>query len=203
VDASLSSLLKTLSSSLSFIEVLKNMAKITRISYADYKKLKDCLARDFPSASRLARVLLEAFLFEDGAVTSDWFIREKICAKGAFTALRSRLISSGWLIFREDTRRYLAGKRLTPYIRDLESRHYAKMTDFRSLESIVTKKADQSALDRVAHDVQGLQTKMVLILKLLSELKSLQAPPPSAAAQKRSAELTDQLSQLLASQTSH
>lgn len=173
------------------------MAKITRIKYADYKKLKDCLDKKFDNSSRLARVLLEAFLFENGQITSDWFVREKLCQKGDFTAVRKRLINEEWLIFREDTRRYLAGKRLRPYISELESRRFTPLTDFRALENLVSEKADKLALAKVVDDVQDLKSQVAQIQKILAELKHLQAPPPSAAAQKRSAVLTEQLSQLL------
>ena len=173
------------------------MAKITRIKYANYKKLKDCLDKKFDNAPRLARVLLEAFLFEDGQITSDWFVKEKLCLKGDFTAIRKRLIQSEWLVFREDTRRYLAGKRLQPYILELESRRFAPLSDFRVLENLVSQKADHAALAKVVDDVQDLRSQVAQIQKILLELRILQAPPPSAAAQRRSAELTEQLSHLL------
>lgn len=173
------------------------MAKITRIKYCEYKKLKDCLDKKFDNSSRLARVLLEAFIFEDGNITSDWFVREKLCQKGDFTSLRKKLVQDEWLVFREDSRRYIPGKRIKPYIKTIESNRFTSIAEFRSLETIVSNKADKLALAKVVDDVQDLKSQVAQIQKILSELRLLQAPPPSAAAQKRSAELTEQLSILL------
>jgi hypothetical protein len=41
-------------------------------------------ALEYSAPAVLARVLLEAFLYEDGDINAEWFMREKACAKGGF-----------------------------------------------------------------------------------------------------------------------
>jgi len=172
------------------------MAKMTRIKYSEYKKLKDVLAKEgFAAASKTARVVLEAFLYEDGRITSEWFVREKLCAKGQFTELRGRLIKRNWLKFREDTKRYLPGTRLHPYLKELESSRFVTVAQFRDLEQNTS--ADRTELHRVVDDVQDLKAQMYEVKALLAELKRLQAPPPSLEAQIKSAEITERLGRIL------
>lgn len=127
-------------------------------------------------------------------ISSDGWLREGITTKGQFTKLRTKLCTLEFLVFREENKRYFVGKRLRPFVAMLEKSRTASMLDIHNLQM---SKADKSELQKVATDVSLLTQRVSRIEIILSELKSLQAPPPSAAAQKRSAELTEQLSHLL------
>jgi hypothetical protein len=188
------------------------MAKSTRVSRAEYKNLAEALgnakrtakALEYSAPAVLARVLLEAFLYEDGDINAEWFMREKACTKGGFTKLRDRLVKDGWLHFREDTKKYFAGTRLRPHVDTVKS---AKSVTFADLErkadkeeiaSLDARKVDRIEFAKVADDVQDLKAQMHEIREILAELKRLQAPPPSIEAQEQSAKLTDRLEKLMA-----
>lgn len=190
------------------------MAKITRVSKVESKNLSAAFSRakkqkisEYSSPAVLARLLLEAFVFEDKDISADWFVHEKACAKGSFSKLRDRLVQDGWIYFLEDTKRYFPGLRLKPYIDavkatkavtfiDLERK--ADKDEIRNLEAkLEAKKVDRSEFSKVADDVQDLKAQMNEIRELLSELKRLQAPPPSIEAQQRSAALTERLEKLM------
>jgi hypothetical protein len=180
------------------------MAKKTRVSAREYKPLRDAFYNaKYASSGVLARLLLEAFLFEDGDINADWFVRERVCSKGAFSKLRERLVHDGWLHFRADTKRYFPGVRLKPH---LDAVKEAKAVTFADIErkadkseiaELDDKKADKSALARVADDVQDLKAQIRQIYELIAELKRLQAPPPSAEAQARSGEIAEELQTLM------
>jgi hypothetical protein len=188
------------------------MAKSTRVSRAEYKNLAEALGNakrsgkvvEYSAPAVLARVLLEAFLYEDGDINADWFVREKACNKGGFTKLRDRLVKDGWLHFREDTKRYFAGTRLRSHLDTVKSSKSVTFSDLErkadkeELASLDARKVDRIEFARVADDVQDLKAQMNEIRELLAELKRLQAPPPSAEAQQRSAELTERLETLMA-----
>lgn len=180
------------------------MAKKTRISAQEYCKLKDAFCNaEYSAPGILARLLLEAFLYEDGNINAEWFLREKACAKGSFTKLRDRLVKDSWLYFREDTKRYFPGIRLRPHLDAVKA---AKAVTFADLErkadkdelaALDARKVDRSEFAKVADDVQDLKAQMHEIREILAELKRLQAPPPSAEAQQQSAKLTERLETLL------
>lgn len=180
------------------------MAKKTRVSAQEYRNLKDafCHAK-YQSPGILARVLIEAFLFEDGDINADWFVREKVCLKGNFSKVRERLVADQWLHFREDSKRYFPGVRLKPH---LDAVKEAKAVTFADLErkadkeelaNLDARKVDRVEFAKVADDVQDLKAQMHEIREILAALKRLQAPPPSAEAQEQSAKLTDRLGALL------
>lgn len=126
------------------------MALKTRISGRESKNLRNALCyAEYPSPGVLARLLLEAFLYEDGDINADWFVREKACTKGGFTKLRDRLAKDGWIHFREDTKKYFAGVRLRNHLDAVKA---AKAVTFADLERKADKldlalKADKSELD--------------------------------------------------------
>lgn len=188
------------------------MAKKTRVSRAEYRNLAEAFGNakrvgkvsEYSSPAVVARVLLEAFLFEDGDVNAEWFVREKACTKGGFTRLRDRLVKDNWLHFREDSKRYFPGIRLRPH---LEAVKAAKTVTFADLErkadksdiaDLDARKVDRAEFDRVADDVQDLKAKMREINHVIAEIKRRQAPPPSAQAQEETAQLTERLEQLMA-----
>lgn len=117
------------------------MAKKTRVSSTEIRNLRVALHKgDYSSATIVARLLVEAFIFDDGDINAEWFVREKACTKGGFTKLRDQLVKDGWLHFREDTKRYFAGTRLRPHLETVKA---AKSVTFADLE----RKADKSDLD--------------------------------------------------------
>jgi hypothetical protein len=189
------------------------MAKKTRVSVKEYKNLRDALYNaEYKSSGVLARLLLEAFIFEDGDINADWFVREKVCLKGSFSKIRDRLVRDRWLHFRDDTKKYFAGVRLKPYIdavkalknvtfADLERKadreEVDKKADKEALVQLDAKKVDKTEFARMADDVQDIKAQIHQINELLAELKILQAPPPNAAAQLRSGEIAEELDALM------
>ena len=180
------------------------MAKKTRISSDEIRNLRVALHKaKYASATVVARLLVEAFLYEDGDIKADWFVRERACTKGSFTKLRDRLVSDNWLHFREDTKRYFAGTRLYPHLDAMKS---AKSVTFSDLErkadreelaSLDARKVDRIEFTKVADDVQDLKAQMHEIHEIIAEIKRLQAPPPSVAAQEESARLAERLEKLM------
>ena len=180
------------------------MAKKTRVSAREYKPLRDAFYNaKYPCSGILGRLLLEAFLFEDGDIHAEWFVREKACRKGTFTKLRERLVADNWLHFRDDTKRYFPGVRLKPHLEIVKA---AKAVTFSDLErkadkseiaSLEARKVDRIEFAKVADDVQDLKAQIHQINALLSELRILQAPPPNAAAQIRSGEIVEELDALM------
>lgn len=180
------------------------MAKRTRISAKEYKPLRDAFYNaKYPSSGVLARLLLEAFIFEDGDIHADWFVRERACTKGTFTKLRDRLMADNWLHFRDDTKRYFPGVRLKQHLDAVKALKAVTFSDLErkadkdELASLDARKVDRLEFAKVADDVQDLKAQMHEIHEILAELKRLQAPPPSAEAQQQSAKLTDRLGVLL------
>lgn len=171
------------------------MAKKIRISSAESKNLRSALqAAKYSSPSILARVLLEAFIFEDGNINSDWFVREKVCTKGSFTKMRDRIIKDQWLYFREDSKRYFPGVRLKPHLDIIKESKAATLSD---IEAMGAKKADRSDLDdldnRKADKTELEITKLRLlkteknirqIAEAIRDLQEAMSPPDTAAKKK-------------------
>ncbi len=181
------------------------MAKKTRISYLEAKNLGNALHHaKYNAPCILARLLLEAFIFEDGDITADWFVREKACTKGKFTKLRERLIEDQWLHFREDSRRYFPGSRLKASLDSLKAVKWASLADLErkadkdELAILDARKVDRIEFAKVADDVQDLKAQMHEIHEIIAEIKRLQAPPPSVEAQEESARLAERLEKLMA-----
>ncbi len=187
------------------------MAKKTRITRAEYKNLAEALGSakrtgkisEYKSPAIVARLLLEAFIYEDADINSDWFVREKACTKGTFSKLRDRLVHDGWLHFREDTKRYFPGVRLRPHVQSLKASKTVSFLDLEKkadkdeIRDLDARKVDKKDFARMADDVQDLKAQIHQINALLAELKILQAPPPNAAAQIRSGEIADELDILM------
>jgi hypothetical protein len=188
----------------SFWSLIIFMAKKTRISVQEYRPLKDafCNAK-YSSPGILARLLLEAFIYEDADINSEWFVREKACTKGNFSKLRDRLVHDSWLHFREDTKKYFPGTRLRPHLQVLKASKAVSFLDLEKkadkdeIKDLDSRKVDKKDFARMADDVQDLKAQIHQINALLAELKILQAPPPSAAAQIRSGEIVEELDVLM------
>lgn len=178
-----------------------------RISASDCKLVSDCLYRSkYKGHGIIARLLFEAFIFEDGNVNSDWFVREKACTKGAFTKLRDRLIDDQWVHFREDSKRYFPGVRLKPYLdafRDLKSASLAdieamdvKKADRSELRDLDNKKADKSEFAEVKDEVQDLKARMNAIEYSVSQMIPANEPPDTPEKQKARADAIAQIAAL-------
>lgn len=185
------------------------MAKKTRVSAREYKPLRDAFYNaKYPSSGVLARLLLEAFLFEDGDINADWFVRERACSKGAFSKLRERLVHDGWLHFREDTKKYFPGVRLRHHLEavreakavtfaDLERK--ADKADLASLEERKADKADVARLDEKKADrseLQDLKARMNEIAEAVQKLQAASIPPDDEEKRKARKEATERLSSL-------
>ena len=171
------------------------MAKKTRVSTQEYKNLKNAMVfAKYKSPAVLARVLLEAFLFEDGKITSDWLVSEKACTKGSFTKLRDRLIKDQWIYFREDSKRYFQGVRLKPHLDVIRESKAATLSD---IEAMDAKKADRSDLDDLDNrkaDKKELEITKLRLLKTerniqqiaeaIRDLQEAMSPPDTPAKKK-------------------
>lgn len=188
------------------------MAKTNRVSKSESFKLLKVLSdakrlnkiSEYKSPGILARVLLETFLFEDGNISSDVFMRENVCVKGAFTKLRDRLIKDQWLHFREDSKRYFPGIRLKPYLdlikesknaslADIEAMD-AKKADRSELRDLDIKKADKADITELREDIRDIRAQLHQLFQKLDECNQ---PPPSEEKQEEARLISKQIRGLL------
>jgi hypothetical protein len=161
------------------------MAKKTRISYLEAKNLSNCFSHaKYRSPCILARLLLEAFIFDDGNITSDWFVREKVCLKGAFTRLRERLIKEQWLHFRDDSKRYFPGSRLKPHLDGLKEMKLVTQAQFERLNDQKADRSELLILDEKKVDKADLEVRLAetnsrinAIAVAVRELQDAMLPP--------------------------
>lgn len=175
------------------------MAKRTRISGAEAKKLRDALCyAKFKSPGILARLLLEAFIFEDGDINSNWFVREKVCVKGTFSKLRERLIAEQWLHFREDSRRYFAGIRLKPHLEALKRVKWATIADLelKADRSELANKADKAEVSELRDDIRDIRAQLHQLFQKLAECNM---PPPSEQKQEEARLISKQIEAMMMS----
>lgn len=173
------------------------MAIKTRISGRESKNLRNALCyAKYSFSGVLARVLLEAFLYEDGDINSDWFVREKACTKGAFTRLRDRLVKDGWLHFRDDSKRYFPGIRLRPHLEavksakavtfaDLELKADRDELDLKADRSELAQKADRSELEETRARLEETNRAMAKIADAVRDLQEAMLPPDTEEKRKR------------------
>lgn len=166
------------------------MAKRTRLSKDACIHLMDVLRKGgYKSPGTVARVFLEAIIFDDGKLNSDTFYQQKAGAMGTFTKVRDALVKDGFIAVMEPSGRILPKKRMIPYVEEAKKQTQASV-------SFVVEYVD-SRVKSVVDDVQDLKAQVHEIRFLLTELKRLQAPPPSEEAQKRSAEIAERLDLLM------
>ena len=198
------------------LEMLKKMAKSTRISRAEYKNLAEALGNakrngkvaEYKSPAVVARLLLEGFLYEDGDINADWFVRERACTKGSFTKLRDRLVADNWLHFRDDTKRYFPGVRLKPHLEVVKA---AKAVSFADLErkadrselaDLDARKADKSEVAQLESrkadrdEVQDLKARMNEIAEAVQKLQAASLPPDTDEKKEIRKETMNRLGQL-------
>jgi len=170
------------------------MAKKTRISKTESKNLANALCHakrqhkveEYKTPAILARLLLEAFIYEDGNINSEWFVREKVCSAGKFTKLRSRLISDDWIYFREDSKRYFAGSRLKPHLDDLKGTIAVTQAQFDRLNELKADRSELLILDEKKVDRAELELRLAetnsrinAIAVAVRELQDTMLPPDS------------------------
>ena len=175
------------------------MAKTTRISSKEANALGLALRRSgFQRHIILARLLLETWVWENGQMNADWFVREGACAKGKFSSLRSSLVKNNWIFFNESTYRYHPARRLLPYIKKFEQLHSATIADMMQvrtdLELKIASKADQADVNALRDDIKDIRAQLNL---LFARLDACNAPPPDAAKQEEARALTHQIRTLL------
>jgi hypothetical protein len=156
----------------------------------------------------LARLLLEAFLFEDGEINAEWFVREKACTKGTFTKLRDRLVADNWLHFREDSKRYFPGVRLKSHLDAVKASKAVSFADLErkadrsELADLDARKADRSEISDLENrkadrdEMQDLKARMNEIAEAVQKLQAASAPPDSVKKQEIRKEITNRLGQL-------
>jgi len=185
------------------------MAVKTRVSGQESKNLRNALCyAKYRFSGVVARLLLEAFLYEDGDIKADWFVREKACTKGTFTKLRDRLVADNWLHFRDDTKRYFAGTRLKPHLDVVKAAKAVTFADIErkadrsELAELDARKADKSEVvdleNRKADrdELQDLKARMNEIAEAVQMLQIASAPPDSVVKQEIRKEVTNKLGQL-------
>lgn len=178
------------------------MAKTTRVSRAEYRNLAEALGNakrvrkvaEYSAPAVIARLLLEAFLYEDANINSEWFVREKACLSGKFTKLRDRLIADQWIYFREDSKRYFVGVRLKPHIEVLRKSKTASLAQLEELDSkkadkidlkeLDDRKADRSELEMTRMQLEKTNAKVEEIAIAVAELQAAMLPPDSANKQE-------------------
>lgn len=145
------------------------MAKKTRISVQEYKALRNTLQfSDYLHASKLARVLLESFIFNEPP-TAEWFVQEGIVTAGSFTKLRTRLVHDQFIHFREDTKRYSLAARLLPYLQKIESNRSVSLGEFRALETLTHSKVGRRELEERLSEQNDRLNKHEAKLLLIAE----------------------------------
>jgi hypothetical protein len=210
VGSALSALIFALISAL-IAGVILFMAKKTRISAREYKPLRDAFYNaKYSSSGVLARLLLEAFLYEDGDVNSDWFVREKACTKGSFTKIRDRLVKDNWLHFREDSKKYFPGVRLRPHLDTVKASKAVTFSDLErkanksDIEDLEARKADKSTVDEIKNskadrsELQDLKVRMNEIAEAVQILQKASIPPDDEEKKKARKNATDRLGNLTA-----
>lgn len=171
------------------IGVLYCMAKKTRITRVESLSLTKALSNakivhkiaEYKSPGVLARILLETFLFEDGKITAEWFLREKVCIKGTFTKLRDRLIKDQFLYFREEVLSYFPGVRLKPHLDAIRKVKAATLADIQAMDE---KKADKSELEITRMQLEKTKAKVEEIAIAVAELQAAMLPPDSEIKQE-------------------
>jgi hypothetical protein len=144
------------------------MAKKTRVSSEEIGNLRVALHKaEYSSATVVARLLVEAFLFEDGDIHAEWFVRERACSKGTFTKLRDRLVADSWLHFRDDTKRYFPGVRLKPHLEAVKASKEVTFSDLErkadrsELVNLDERKADKSSLEDTKQKLEATSAKLI------------------------------------------
>jgi hypothetical protein len=188
------------------------MAKKTRITRIESLPLAQSFSHakrnlkitEYKSPGILARILLEAFIFEDGNITSEWLLREKVCTKGSFTRLRDRLIKDQFLHFREDTLRYFPGIRLKPHLDVIKESKNASLADIETMDAkkadrselrdLDNKKADKADITELREDIRDIRAQLHQLFQKLDECNQ---PPPSEEKQEEARLISKQIRGLL------
>lgn len=170
------------------------MARRTRLPKESYKRLMDVLDKArYEKPGTLARILLEAIIFDDGKLSASHFYLENAGPQGSFSKTRQKLINDEFISLNELNGRISAKQRLKPYIIHAEKPFPASIKYVNENIEIVN-----SRVDKVVDDVQDLKFQVNEIKDLLAELKRLQAPPPSEEAQRKSAVIAHRLNAIFA-----
>ncbi len=148
-----------------------------RISSKETQKLRAalCFAK-YKSPGILARILIDAFIFEDGNINAELFVNTKVCEKGLFSQLRDKLIKDEWLCFRRDSHRYSPGIRLQPHLEMLKSQKVATLADLELKADLSElKELDAKKADRIESNVTKMELELVRekLAKTDMELKTV------------------------------
>lgn len=141
------------------------MPKQNRISAGDTTNLRSALAhRKYPAATVLARVLLEAFVFRRGKITSDWWYAQKACPADTFTSTRNRLVEDEFLIFDAPTSRYFPGPKLIPYYEAVNKTKNATLSD-------LNLKVDKEEFEKLQQRNSDLERQVLTLQRQVLELQ--------------------------------
>ena len=178
------------------------MAKVTRIKKEFYKDLMNQLVREkYEKSGKLARVLLEGFVFNEGIFSSEIFYDEKIIPNKTFKAFRRRLQADGFIDFTDASvgrKQYYPTKRIIDFV-ERAKKQTSVTIDY--VDKSISKV--NSRVDIMVDEMQDIKAQVNEIRHLLSELQGLQSPPPSVEAQKRSAVIAARLAKLMNSNSSN
>lgn len=173
------------------------MAKHTRLSKSAITSLKDALVRrKYPAPSKVARLVLEAIIFDDGRLSGETFYSQEAGPKGSFTQIRSRLEKDGFIHV------ILPSGKIVPTLRlqkalTVAQEHVAVTVGYveKRISERISGKADRSELAVKANRSELEETKIKLeetskkldenirfvaeIAEAVKELKAGREPPDS------------------------
>jgi hypothetical protein len=167
--------------------------------YKTYNALQLLLSRSgIEKSGAVATLLLETFVEDGGRLPASKVVARGICEEGKFVSWREGMIRSGWLVWSQtqaDKGQYFVGKKLARYVNKAKE----ETKEFVTRDEVLHKSqaASKAEVSELRDDVQDLKAQVHEIQTLLVELKRLQAPPPTAAAQMRSAEIVEKLDALM------
>lgn len=143
------------------------MAKRTRISALICRNLmKQLKYEGYLDSGRLARVLLEGFVFDDGVFSADTFYQ--FIPKNTFSKLREKLKIDRFISFTDNSvlkRQYYPGHRIMPFVLQVKKDSFATITYV------------EERMAPVVDDVAALTARISKIEATVEELRSAMEPP--------------------------
>ena len=178
------------------------MPKDTRLSKKECDSLRTMLYRRGYSAPLvLSRLLLEALLFDDGKFASETFISTRVCGRGKFSALRTKLQNDGFISFNDDSLRhskYFAGPQILPYLKTLKDKHQSFATNKR-VDELLASKADKSVeikVEALQKDNAEMKARLCKVEEAVKDLIASEEPPITEEKKKAGVNAKQRLAQL-------
>lgn len=143
------------------------MAKRTRISAPICRNLmKQLKYEGYSDSGKLARVLLEGFVFDAGVFSADTFYQ--FIPKNTFSKLRDKLKRDRFIDFTDNSvlkRQYYPGHRILPFVSQVKKDSFATITYV------------EERMAPVVDDVAALHARLTKIEATVEELRIAMEPP--------------------------